>query len=401
MGKYKWLLLLGGAVLILIGWGLFSSAPKVDTVTPKKQAVVDLIVASGTVRSARQSALGLEIYGQIREVRVREGDVVQAGQILLDVDARQARERLDQARWAAVTARREWQRLQGGPQKEEIRRARSEVDKAAAARLMAEQDLQRMQRLYQEQLIPKADLERSQALFDQAKAVEEGLRSNLELMLRQPIAEDLKILEARLKEKEAALKVAETELKKTVLTAPFPGLVLKRQVEPGQSIVPGTPLITLADLEQVEVVVETDENNLSKIRRDQEAVVIPPAFKDRPFRARLVRIGPEVDPTRGVIALRFRPLTLPEYIRPDMTVDVNIETGRYSSVWTIPVTALLEEKGKAFIYVLQNGRAVRREVRLLTKGPEWAALADLEATAQVILKGTEVQDGQRVRPRRR
>lgn len=399
--KGTWAALLGMVILLLIGWRMAASVPKVDTVFPRKQTVVDLVVATGTIRSARQSALGTETYGQVREVWVQEGAVVRSGQKLVELESTLVRQRLEQAKWAAEGVRKEWERLRRGPQKEEIQRARAELDRAAAARLQAEQDFERMQRLFEDRLIPQADLERSKANFDQAKAVEGSWRSNLELLLRQPLVEDLEILGARLKEKEAAVRLAETEMQKTVLKAPYTGLVVKRHVEPGQSVVPGTALITLADLDQMEVVVETDENNLAKLRPGQEAVVAAPAFKERAFRARLIRIGPEVDPARGVIALRFRPLTVPEYIRPDMTVDVNIETGRFPETCTVPVTALLEEKGKSFVHILKGGRVARREVRVLTKGPEWAALADFDPTVQVVVKGTEVKEGQKIRARSR
>jgi HlyD family secretion protein len=397
--KYKWLGLLVLLVLLLAAWRWVAAVPRVETVFARKQAVVDLVIASGRIQSGRQSQVGSEVSGQVKQVRVREGDTVAAGQLLLELDDMETRQRLEQAHWAAETARKELERLRQGAQKEEINRARSELEKAGAVRFQAEQDHNRMQSLFEQKIIPKADLERSRATLDQALAVEKSLRSTLELLLRQPLVQDVEVMEARVKEKEAGVRVTKSELGKRGLTAPFKGLVIRRNVEPGQSVTPGMGLLTLADLDLLEIYVEIDENNISKVRKGQEAVVITPAYRDQPFRARLIRIGPEVDSGRGVIALRFLPMSVPSYIRPDMTVDVNIEVARFPEVCTLPTTTVLEEKGKSFIYLVEKGRAKRREVRLLSKGPEWVALADFDPKAVVVLRGTEVKEGQRIRAR--
>ncbi len=386
-----------GLALVLAGWWWRAQLPTVETVRARKQTVVDLVVGSGRIQSARQTVLGVEVTGVVERVWVREGDRVAAGQRLLALEASETHKRLEAALLAVETARKELIRLRRGTQGEEIDRARFKWERAQAGRRQAEADFSRLQDLYQQQLIAKAEWERAKTALDQAAAAEKGALSTLTLLLRQPLHEDVEIQEARLKEKEANAALIRRELEKRTLTAPFPGLVIKRMVEPGQAVTPGLGLLTLADLDRLEIYVETDESNLSKLRIGQAAQVLVPSYKAQPFRARLVRIGPEVDPARGVIALRLEPVSVPDFIRPDMTVDVSIEVGRYPEVCTLPATALLQEKGNTYVWVVSGGRTKRVEVEVLTKGPEWVALAGFDPGLAVVRRGIEVKEGQKVR----
>ena len=394
----RWALIGFFLALIPAAWWLLWSAPRVEVVEPRKQAVVDLVISSGKIRSGRQSEVGSEVAGVVVTVWVKEGDWVASGQKLVDLVVDETRLKQEQSRLAADTARLELNRVRRGPQAEEINRARSELARAEAVRIQAELDFNRRQRLFDQKIIAQADWERARTSLDQARAGEQVARDGLETLLKQPTSEDLKVAEARLREKEAAVRLSTRELQNRRILAPFEGLIVKRKVEPGQSVLPGSGILTLADMRNLEIYVETDENNLPKLRVGQKAVVIPPAYRDRSFSAQLFQIGPEVDPARGVVGLRFRPETLPDYVRLDMTVDVNVETARYPLALTLPASGLIEENGRSYVFLVKNHRAERREIQVLAKGPQWVALEGLDLNSQVIARATEVKPGQKIRP---
>ncbi len=204
----RWALI--GLLLALVpaAWWLLWSDPRVEVVEPQKKAVVDLVVSSGKIRSARQSEVGSEVAGVVVNVRVKEGDWVVSGQELVDLEVDETRQKLEQSRLAADTARQELNRVRRGPQAEEINRARSELARAEAARIQAELDFNRRQRLLDQKIIALADWERARSSLDQARAGEQVARDGLEILLKQPTIEDLKVAQARLWEKEAAVLLA-------------------------------------------------------------------------------------------------------------------------------------------------------------------------------------------------
>ncbi|MBL8149965.1 MAG: efflux RND transporter periplasmic adaptor subunit [Blastocatellia bacterium] len=383
------------ALAILVG-RRFSSSVKIETVRPTEQEVVELVIASGRIRAARQSNIGSEIAAKVDQVFVDEGDKVSAGQKLITLRQQGMERQLEQAKLAVETAKRELERAEQGAYPEEIDRSRAELERVKIARKQAELDVNRAESLYKEQLIPLAELQRSQTALIQAQASEKVADQTLQSLLKLPRLEDIRVAEAKLREAEAAVRVAEEELQKRTITAPFDGLIVRRQVEPGQSTTVGSSLLTLADTNKIQIYVETDENNLAKLRTGQIATVIALAYREIPFKAVLTQIDPEVDNLRGVVGLRFRPEQLPAYAKPDMTVDVNIETGRFPNALSLPASCIIEQNGSSYLFLVENGRAKQKEVKIKARNNNIVAVDGIMPSDEIILQATLVKEAEKV-----
>ena len=383
-------------ILGMVGW-YFRPLPKVEVSRPKKMDIAEYVIASGKVRVLRQSGIGVEVSGVVERVNADNGDQVKQGQPLVYLSRREAELQVDQASSAVQTAQADLARVRRGALPEEIGHARAELESARSVRTKAELDLQRARELTERGIYPKASQDEAEAALAQARAAEQAASENLQLLLKQPFQEELRLAEARLKESEASLLLAREMFNKKTLLAPFDALVIKREVEPGQSVVAGNSLLTLANMATMEIYVETDENNLARLRNDQVATIIAPAFKNQAFRAILFQIGPEVDNARGVVGLRLRPQELPEYVRPDMTVDVNIEVARYPGTLSVPSSSVIAIGGRSYIHVLQGKQVVRREVEIQGQGVDWVGVKDLPADIWVVDHATEVTPGQTVK----
>ncbi len=392
---------IGGALLVAAaGWlGVTRlRVREVETVRPAEREVVELVIASGMLRAKRQSPIGSEVTGIIESVYVDDGDNVAAGDILIQLRPEDSRRRLEQSRQAMETAEAELALVRRGATAEELARADAEVARATAARLQTEREYGRLRALFEDRLIAQADLDLAASSRDQAQAAEAAARETLADLRARPRPEDLQVTEARLREAETAVLVAEQDLERRTIRAPLPGLVIRRSAEPGQSITPGNALLELADLRVTEIYVETDENNLDRLRTGQRATVLAPAFRDRPFAATLAQIGPEVDSGRGVVGLRFTPDRLPDFARPDMTVDVSVEVARLPRALSLPATALLQRDGRWQVLIV-TGETVREQtVRVLARGTEWIAVEGVPPDAAVLARGTEAAAGDTVRP---
>jgi multidrug efflux pump subunit AcrA (membrane-fusion protein) len=364
--------------------------------TPELREVVEVVVASGKLRARRRSELGAEVAGVVESVSVEEGAQVTTGQVVVRLRDEEARLRLAQSASALDTARANLAKVEAGPQPEEIKRAEADVVREEAMLLQREQDLDRLQKLFEKNIVNTADYQKARNERDVAHAAVDAAQRGVDLLKAQPRAVDLELARARVAESQAALAAEREQLDKRTVRSALAGVVTTRNAEPGQAVSVGTRLLAIDDMSDPEVLVETDENNLAKLRVDQPATMVAPAFRDQPITGTLRQIGPEVDYERGVVALRLTPGPLPEFARPNMTLDTSIEVGRFADAVSVPVSAVVRRDNGEFVVVVENERARLRKVTVLGRSPEYAALENLDAPA-VVLRAASVEEGERVK----
>ncbi len=460
-----------GVLLVIVLVRLTMPAPKVEVVSAERRDVIEVVVATGRVKALNQSEVGSETGGVVEAVLVREGDVVQAGQVMVKLRRDELLEQLNAARAGVDTAQRELQQALRGSLPEEIARARAELEgaeatgrarleaaeqrlrlletggrqedlaraqaalaEAEARRKQAEADLARIRQLYDANALSRSDLEKAETALATARAVEESARAqvtlarqparqeeieaaraevqaarasleqsvrsaraNLQLLLRKPLREEVEVARARLRQAEANARLIEERLRQRDVVAPIGGVVIRRNIEPGQSVVPGQSLLTLASSRQLEVLMETDETNIPRLSAGQSATLVVSAFRDRPFRAVVTQVGPEIDNARGVVTVRLRPVEIPPFLKPDMTVDVSVEVKRLENGLTVPVSAIVSRSGDA-VFVVQEGKAVLKPVQVLARGEEVVAVDGLSAGELVVRQALSVKEGQAVTP---
>jgi HlyD family secretion protein len=354
-------LLWGAAtVALVVGGFLFISRPKpVAVISPETRDVVEVVVASGKLRAVRQSQVGAEIAGVVDTLGVSEGDTVKKGQIL-------GRLRLGEtdARLAGSQA--------------SLRAAETTLQGEETQLANARQETRRLQELAARKLVPAKDLTDAEAAERFQAAKTESAR-------------------ARLQESRAILQQVLPEFGKREVRAPFDGVVIQRLVQPGQAVGSSTSWFAVAEMSLTEIYVETDENNLGKLRVGQPAIAVAPAFPDQPFAARLTQVGPNVDSDRGVVGLRLVAENLPPFILPNMTVDVNIEVRRSDKTLALPASAVAVA-GPPSVLAVVDGRTVRQPVQVKGRNPEWVAVDGLDPGAVVVREIATAREGARVRP---
>ena len=192
---------------------------------------------------------------------------------------------------------------------------------------------------------------------------------------------------------EAAAGAARARLSDYRIKAPFAGRILRRDAEPGDLAAVGKPLFVIANLRQVRITADVDERDVGRLAVGQEAVVRADAFAQRVFHARITDITPQGDATGRVFRVR---LSLPadSPLKPGMTVETNLVTGRRDHAVLVPSTAL----SKGAVFVAADGHARRVPVKTgATGGEHTEILEGLAAGRQVILNpAPDLKDGARV-----
>jgi len=167
----------------------------------------------------------------------------------------------------------------------------------------------------------------------------------------------------------ARLATARAQLAKATIRAEVAGTVLTRNAEPGDLVQPGRVLFEIAREGDTEILVPIDEKNLEVLALGQEAMCVADAYPSQPFPAQLGFIAPSIDPQRGTVDIRLAVSPVPIFLRQDMTVSVNVTTGRRDSAIVVPNDALGAVDGaRAEVWRVADGRATRRTVTLGLRG---------------------------------
>ena len=174
---------------------------------------------------------------------------------------------------------------------------------------------------------------------------------------------------------------------------------MTRNVEPGDLVQPvGKVLLEIAREGDTEILVPLDERNLGALSVGQQAICIADAYAGEHFKARVNFIAPTIDPQRGTVDIRLKVDPVPDYLRQDMTVSVNIQTGKVDQALAVPNDALLNISGsRADVLTVRDGRVRRVAITLGLRGMAYSEARSGLAPGEWVLQGARAQEGEHVR----
>ena len=342
-----------------LAWGLVQNkrGPALAGYEVTARPLVQTVVATGRVAAVSRAQVGSPVTGVVVGRRVKEGDLVQPGDVLavLRADDLEAAVREAEAALAQL-------------QQSTLPQAQASLREAQARLAQASREAKRRRDLFQQQMITREAMEQAiQTETITRTALEQALLTARSLGAGNPS-------EAAARARVAS---ANAQLAKTTIRAEVAGTVLTRNAEPGDLVQPGRVLFDIARTGDTEVVVPLDEKNLEVLAIGQTAMCIADAYPARPFPAKISFIAPSVDPQRGTVDVRLSVTPVPGFLRQGMTVSVNVETGRRARAIVVPNDALAGTDGnRAALWLVVNGRATRRQVQLGLRG-----LTETEVTA--------------------
>ena len=366
----------------LAGWMLWqkSRGPVLAGYQLQAQPLVQTVVATGRVVAVSRAQVGSPVTGVVVERRVREGDTVAPGDVLAVLRADDLEAAVREADAALA-------------QLQQARRPQAQaVQREAEARLaQASREVARRRDLFRRQLIARETLE--QAMQAETVARTGAEQARIAARALSPGNADEAAVRARLAN-------ARAQLAKTTLRAEVAGTVLTRNAEPGDLVQPGRVLFEIARAGATEVLAAVDEKNLEVLAVGQKAMCVADAYPARPFPAVVGFIAPAVDPQRGSVDVRFAVDPVPDFLRQDMTVSVNVETGRRERAIVAPNDALaVDERGQASVWRVASGRVEQRQVTLGLRGLTRSEITAGLAAGDWILADARaaVEEGARVR----
>ncbi len=293
----------------------------------EKRDLEAIVSASGKIQPKRSVNISAETMGKVVGLAVNEGDVVKQGQFLLQVDPRNLQTAVD-SREASLAASRS--------SIEELKKNR---DTVSLTLKNYQEILRRQTELFKGGLVTREALDQAQLAVNSTQA-----------QLAE-IAQRILTAETRLKNDAANLESAKYDLNKVRLVSPINGIVTKRNIEEGETVVigtmnnAGTVLLTIADMSVVEAEVEVDETDIPFVTLGQQAKIKIDAFPDRSFKGQVTEVGNSPIVTAGATtrATNFKVVvtleeTIPD-VRPGFTCTADITTATRQKAVAVPIQA--------------------------------------------------------------
>jgi HlyD family secretion protein len=431
--------LLGAGILLgFVAWR--RSQPAVVTlITPTPRTVTETIAASGEVGGRREAAVGAQAQGVVQRVLVDEGDVVARGQSLARLRSEVAEAQVRQAEQAVRTARAQLTQAGAGAlpselrsaqaqvrqaeatiaqRQAQVRQARAQVTQAEARLRLARETLRRNQMLYDQGAVARQSVDQARADYEvavaevssvrenlglaganveAARATESAARADLATLTAGPREEAVAVARQRVADAETALRVAREQAGNSTVVAPFAGTVTEIVSEAGTPVGPGGAVVRLVETGVPEIVSDVDEGNLDRLRVGQRAVITTSTFPDTRLEGRVTRLGARVDPERGTVEVRVTPGRDATWLRPGLTVNVNVVTAEGATRLTVPGSSLKRVGDRRSVFTVSDGRAAAREVRVgPVEGETVPVLSGLAAGDKIIRDAAPIEAGQRV-----
>jgi len=239
--------------------------------------------------------LGFKTPGRVVERTVSEGARVQSGQLIARLDDAEQQSQLALRRAELAAAEAQLAELEAGSRPQEIAAAAATLRSAEADRDRVRLDFARQDELRKKQVISDRDFETAQAQLKvaEARVVEAGER--LKLLQEGPRVETIRQARARVEQARAAVALAQTQLDNTRLTSPLAGVVLSHNIEPGEFVSAGTPVVTVAETAHLWVRAYVNQPDLGRVRHGQKVVVRTDSFPGRDFEGTVGFISSEAE----------------------------------------------------------------------------------------------------------
>ncbi len=316
---------------------------KVRVEKVSRKDITSIVTGTGEIKPKRNVEISSDISGKIIKIGVREGDFVKKGQFLLQIDP-------------------EYYRANYERDMAYLEATKAELLQAEANYRVAKREYERAKQLFQQGIISQKELEDAESRFKSALS-------------------QLKALKFRIKQAEAAVASSLDRLKKTTIVSPIDGIITSLKVEEGEVAVvgtmnnPGTVLMTIADLSEMEAELGVDETEIVKVKEGQKAIVKVDALPDEEFEGVVTEVGNstlQTSMTSGQQqAKEFKVVVLLKKsdprLKPGLTATADIIVAKKENVIAVPIAALVvrkvngEEKEGVFVY--KDGKAEFRPVK--------------------------------------
>ncbi len=357
--------------------------------------VVDSVRTVGNLQAEQRVTLASEINGTLIKVPVREGQRVRAGSVLAVVDPSEYELEVERLQAELQIAQQEYQKALEGLRPEEQERLEAQVKADESALNLATKEFQRTEKLVAEGVLAVSLLDEAQ---DKIQRAQETLKASEAALVAGQRGRDEDILQKKsdLDAAQKRLEMAELNLSKTRIAAPFSGIVVIKLIEKGAYVTSGTPLFEMIGSSKLKAVVELPQSYRGKLKRVKSVKLIIPEinleFIQKRNLSRKIRVIPDANIFSGNISVQIDIDKPSRALFPGLTLEAVFEFDTRKQVPHVPsISLVIGEKGTV-VYLMQKGKAQLVPVKAFKERDDYVEIEDfthqLNAESQIIMRGS-------------
>lgn len=368
---------------------------KVVVVEARSMDAPSTLTVVGTVEPFRRSRVSSEIAGHVEQMPGREGDLINEGGVICQLDDATFRFRVEEERAELASLQARHDELLAGTREEELARLKALFDESTAVFDRWAFEMERVQNLYADHESNKKEYYDTRAEYLAAERRKIAAEAAYNLGVEGPRKETILQAASAVAKQKAVVDRAVDELSKTTIRAPFTGHVVQRMVEVGEWLSVGDAVVEMVDLSSVLVRVHVPEFALPFLAVDDAARVRIDALK-RFFDGRIKRVMLQADPNARTFPIEVEVDNAERLIAGGMFARVTVPAGPKAKVVAVPKDAIVERDGTAYLAKLSQARSgdpvgILMPVTLGADIGDWIAITsnNLDAGTPVITRGTE------------
>ena len=387
-GQPRWpaRIIIGGILLFLLAgaWRLLSTkldaaavveVQRVQSISAASAPEGVVLNATGYIVAAHKIEVAAKVIGRVKWIGVDKGDRVREGDVIVRLEDDEYQAQLLQAKGQLANLQAKLAEALHGSRPEEIAQAQANLNSAKADLDNAKITVERARLLVNEKVAPRQQLDDAQARYDGAIHKVTSLEKTYELAKLGPRQEEIDALRGQVDQARGALNYAETNLANTIIRAPVTGTILERAVEKGEFVTTSFVgdrgakgyVVSLADLNDLEVELDINQNDFAKLHGAQHGSVTTDAFPDRKYEGFIKEISPEANRQKATVQVKVKIEKPDSYLRPEMNASVAfvsdkkeaVDSAAAKPVVIVPNAAIRDNA----VFVMFDGKALRRPVK--------------------------------------
>jgi HlyD family secretion protein len=357
--------------------------------------VADEVRAVGNIQAEQRVMINSEVRGKITRIAVEEGMKVKAGDLLAQIDPREYELIMERLRADLSSAQKEYQKAQGGLRPEDKQRLEARMHAAESSLDLANTELARTQSLVDQKILPQSALDSDGDKVRQADEFLKASKAELAAGMKAR-SEDIEKLESDMQAIRKQVAVAELNLSKVNIKAPFEGVIISKEIEQGAFAAAGTSIVRMIGSSRLKAVLEMPQSYRNKLKKLKGtrflARELGLKFEHNRNLTRLIRVIPDGNIFSGNIKVQ---IDLPDpdpSLFPGLTLEGTMNFGIRKNVLHVPsVSLVISEKGTV-VYIVKDGKAHLVPVKAFKERDDFVEIQDftrqLGKEADLILRGS-------------
>lgn len=411
-----------GGLIAIVYRALASSVPEVEVVraaAPQSNDVGGVVLsATGYIVAHHTINVNSKVTGRVSWIGVEKGDKVKEGQILVRLEDQEFRASYEQAKGALDNARAYLEELQHGSRPEEIQQAQHNLDEARATLVNDKLTLDRTKELAGAGVDSRQQLDDATAKFQSDQERVNSLDKAFQLSKIGPRSEEIARAQGALVQAQGQMDYAQSQLEATLIRAPVSGTILDRTAEKGELITaqfasgsaggPQGSVVSLADLNDLQVELDIAQADFARLSPAQKAKVTTDTYPDKEYDGEIAQISPEANRQKATVQVKVQVLNPNKYpeiqLRPEMNATVKFlandtpKNAQQPAGVYVPSAAIRDRDGKKIVLIAFDGKAVAREVHIVSQRSDGALVDGLVGGESVVTNApATLKDGDKIK----